>query len=67
MPMYVRLYDTLLIFYGAGQLESEVSAKTQKLNARDAELAAAKQEVIATICHFLHIQLNCWLKVLVDI
>lgn len=31
--------------YWAGQLESEVSAQTRMLDARDAELATAKEEV----------------------
>lgn len=40
-----------------GQLESEVSAKTRMLSARDAELLTIKEEVLLTtgICdHFNH-------------
>lgn len=35
----------LIVYYLPGQLEIEVSSQTQILNAKDAELAAAKEEV----------------------
>lgn len=38
--------DLILVFLNLGQLESELSAQSQVLNAKEAELMATKEEVI---------------------